>query len=182
MSRLPDLHYDEMTPEQRRVCDEITAGPRGRVVGPLKIWLHSPELADRAQKLGAYVRFHSALPAELSELAILVTARLWQADFEWSSHVGPARAAGIPEAVIEAIRVGAEPALEDARSRAVHAVARELHEARALSDETHALAEGALGRRGLVDLVGVLGYYTLVSMTLKAFDVPSPDGSDPFAD
>jgi 4-carboxymuconolactone decarboxylase len=167
MSRLPDLHYDEMTPEQRRVCDEITAGPRGRVVGPLKIWLHSPELADRAQKLGAYVRFHSALPAELSELAILVTARLWQADFEWSSHVGPARAAGIPE---------------DARSRAVHAVARELHEARALSDETHALAEGALGRRGLVDLVGVLGYYTLVSMTLKAFDVPSPDGSDPFAD
>ena len=182
MSRVPDLPYDEMTAEQQRVHDEIAAGPRGKVVGPLRVWLYSPELADRAQKLGAYVRYHSALPAELSELAILVTARMWQADFEWYSHVGPARAAGTPEAVIEAIRVGAEPALEDATSRAVYAVARELHQARAVSDQTYAHAEAALGREGLVDLVGILGYYTLISMTLKAFDVPTPDGSHPFGD
>lgn len=182
MSRLPELRYDEMTAEQQRVHDEMTAGPRGKVVGPLKIWLHSPELAERAQKLGAYVRFHSALPAEQSELAILVTARQWQADFEWYSHVGPARAAGIPEAVIEAIRVGAEPPLEDERARAVHGVARELHETRALSEATYAQAEAALGRQALVDLVGLLGYYTLVAMTLNAFDVPVPDGSQPFAD
>jgi 4-carboxymuconolactone decarboxylase len=180
MSRLPDLPYDEMTAEQQRVYDEIAAGPRGKVIGPLKVWLHSPQFADRAQKLGAYLRYHSALPAELSELAILVTARLWQADFEWYSHVGPARAAGIPDAVIEAVRVGAEPALEDPKSRAVYAVACELHEARALSDQTYAHAEAALGREGLVDLVGLLGYYTLISMTLKAFDVPSPGGSHPF--
>jgi 4-carboxymuconolactone decarboxylase len=182
MSRLPELRYDEMSAAQQRVHDEIAAGPRGKVVGPLKVWLYSPELADRAQKLGAYVRYHSALPAELSELAILLTARLWQADFEWHSHVGPARTAGIPDAVIEAIRVGAEPALEDAKSRAVYAVAREVHEARALSDQTYAHAEIALGRQGLVDLVGILGYYTLISMTLKAFDVPTPDGSHPFGD
>jgi 4-carboxymuconolactone decarboxylase len=181
MSRLPDLRYDEMTAEQRRVHDEITAGPRGKVVGPLKAWLHSPELADRAQKLGAYVRY-SALPAELSELAILVTARSWRADFEWHSHVGHARAAGIPDDVIEAIRVGAEPALEDAKSCAVYAVARELHEARALSHDTYARAEAVLGHQGLVDLVGILGYYTLISMTLKAFDVPSPYGACPFED
>ena len=182
MSRLPELRYDEMTAEQQRVHDEIAAGPRGKVVGPLKVWLYSPELADRAQKLGAYVRYRSALPAALSELAILLTARLWQADFEWYAHVGPARAAGIPAAVIEAVRVGAEPALEDPKARAVYAVARELHEARALSDQTYAHAEAALGREGLVDLVGILGYYTLISMTLKAFDVATPDGSHPFGD
>ena len=182
MSRLPDLRYDEMTAEQQRVHDEIKAGPRGKVVGPLKIWLYSAELADRAQRLGAYVRYNSTLPAELSELAILVTARLWKADFEWHSHVDPARVAGIPDAVIEAIRLGAEPALDDARSRAVYAVARELHEARALSDGTYAHAEAELGRQGLVDLVGILGYYTLISMTLKAFDVSTPDGARPFED
>ena len=182
MSRLPELPYDEMTAEQQRAHDEIAAGPRGKVVGPLKVWLHSPELADRAQKLGAYVRYDSTLPAKLSELAILVTARQWRAGFEWTSHVGPARTAGIPDEVIEAIRVGTEPALSNARSRTVYAVARELHETRALSDQTYARAEAALGRQGLVDLVGILGYYTLVSMTLKAFDVPTPDGADPFED
>ena len=180
MSRLPDLRYGDMTADQRRVHDEIAAGPRGTVVGPLRVWLHSPELADRAQKLGAYARFHSALPPALSELAILVSARQWRAAFEWASHVGPARAAGIPEAAIEAIRTGAEPALDNAKSRAVYAVARELHETRALADATYADAEAALGHQGLVDLVGILGYYTLVSMTLNAFAVPTPDGSRPF--
>lgn len=182
MSRLPDLRYDEMSALQRRIHDEIAAGPRGKVVGPLKVWLHSPELADPAQKLGAYARYHSSLPPALSELAILVTGRHWRADFEWYSHVGPARAAGIADAVIEAIRTGAEPALEDDKARAVYTVARELHETRALSDGTYAGAEAALGRQGLVDLVGILGYYTLVAMTLKAFAVPTPDGSRPFED
>jgi 4-carboxymuconolactone decarboxylase len=182
MSRLPELRYDEMTEDQQRVHDEIKAGPRGKVVGPLQVWLHSPELADRAQRLGAFVRYHSTLPAELSELAILVTARAWQADFEWHAHVGPARSAGIPDAVIEAVRLGAEPALADAKSRAVYTVARDLHATRALSDDTYARAEAALGRQGLVDLVGILGYYTLVSMTLKAFAVSTPDRASPFED
>ena len=137
-------------------------------------------MQKRAQALGAYARYDSALPPGLSELAILVTARHWRAAFEWSAHVGPARAAGIPEAAIEAIRTGAEPALADAKSRAVYAVARELHGTRALSDATYAEAEAALGRQGLVDLIGILGYYTLVAMTLNAFAVPTPDGSRPF--
>jgi 4-carboxymuconolactone decarboxylase len=181
MSRLPDLRYDQMTAEQRRVHDEIAAGPRGRVEGPLEVWLHSPGLADPAQKLGAFARFGSSLPPELSELAILVTGRHWQANFEWYAHARLARAAGIPEPVIAAIRTGAEPELADPKARIVYAVARELLETRTLSDATYAKAEAALGREGLVDLVGILGYYTLVSMTLNAFDVPTPDGSRPFA-
>jgi 4-carboxymuconolactone decarboxylase len=182
MSRLPELHYEEMSAEQRRVHDEIAAGPRGRVEGPLKAWLHAPGLADPAQKLGAYARFKSSLPPEFSELAILVTARVWRANFEWYAHARLARAAGIAEPVIEAIRAGAEPELVGPRARAVYAVARELHGNRALSDATYAEALTALGTEGLVDLVGILGYYTLVSMTLNAFDVPTPDGSRPFAD
>ncbi len=182
MSRLPDLRHDQMTAEQRRVHGEIAAGPRGHVVGPLKVWLHAPGLADRAQKLGAYARFESSLPPELSELAILVTGSAWKAEFEWYAHARLARTAGIPERVIEAIRTGAEPELADPKARAVYAVARELHGTRALAKETYAAAEVALGREGLVDLIGILGYYTLVSMTLNAFAVPTPDGSRAFAD
>jgi 4-carboxymuconolactone decarboxylase len=182
MSRLPELRYEQMTAEQQRIHDEIAAGPRGQVVGPLQPWLHAPGLADHAQKLGAYLRFHSALAPALAELAILVTARHWQSEFEWHAHARLARAAGIPEAVIEAIRTDAEPALADPRSRAVHALARELFATRTLSDATYAAAEAALGQRALVDLVGLLGYYALVSMTLNAFAVPTPDGSHPFAD
>ena len=182
MSRLPDLAYDQMDAEQKRIHDEIAAGPRGVVVGPLKVWLHSPALADRAQKLGAYARYHSSLPPHLSELAILVTGSIWKSDFEWYSHVGPAREAGIAEDVIEAIRNGAEPTFTDEQSRMVYTVSREMHETRRLSDETYAKAEAALGQQPLVDLIGILGYYTLISMTLNAFNVPTPDGSTPWPD
>jgi 4-carboxymuconolactone decarboxylase len=180
-SRLPDLAYEDMDAEQRRIHDEIAAGPRGAVYGPLKVWLHSPALADRAQKLGAFARYHSSLPPRLSELAILTVGAFWRADFEWFAHVGPAREAGLPEPVIEAIRTGAEPPLEDDDSKAVYAVACELQQTRRLSDETYAEAAAALGQRGLVDLIGILGYYTLISMTLNAFEVETPDGSKPFA-
>ena len=182
MSRLPELAYDRMSTEQRRIHDEIVAGPRGAVVGPLKAWLHSPALADHAQKLGAYARYQSALPPHLSELAILVTGRVWKADFEWYSHVGPAREAGISDSVIEAIRTDGEPPFEDDPSRMVYAVSRELHETRRLSEDTFARAKEALGQQALVDLIGILGYYTLISMTLNAFDIETPDGSTYFSD
>ena len=182
MSRLPDLVYDHMSDEQKRIHDEITAGPRGAVAGPLKIWLHAPALADRAQKLGAHARYHSSLPPRLSELAILITGAAWQADYEWHAHLGPARKAGIADDVIEAIRTGAEPAFDDAPSRAVYQAASELHGTRRLSSETYGFAIEALGEQGLVDLIGILGYYTLISMTLNAFEVETPDGSRPFAD
>ncbi len=180
MSRLPELTYEEMDADQRRIHDEIVAGPRGAVFGPLKVWLHSPVLADRAQKLGAYARYHSSLPPRLSELAILTTGAIWKADFEWYAHVGPAREAGISDEVIEALRKDQKPGFEDDASRVVYQVTREMHETRRLSDETYAEAEALLGRQPLVDLIGILGYYTLISMTLNAFDVPTPDNSKPF--
>lgn len=182
MSRLRDVPYDQMSDEQKRIHDEIAAGPRGAVVGPLKVWLRSPPLADRAQKLGAYARYHSSLPPHLSELAILVTGSIWKADFEWYSHIGPAREAGISDAVIEAIRRGDPPPLKDEPSQVVYEVATAMHRERQLSDSLYVKARAALGEVAMVDLIGILGYYTLISMTLNAFRVDNPDGSKPFAD
>lgn len=180
MSRLPEIAPEAMTDEQRRVHDAIVAGPRGRVEGPHRAWLHSPGLADPAQRLGAHVRFGSHLPPRLSELAILVTARHYRAEFEWYAHVRLAHEAGIPESVTEAIRRGEAPALDDAESRIVHRVAEALNRDRRLDDATFDEAKAVLGLPALVDLVGAVGYYALVSLTLNAFEVPTPDGSSAF--
>ena len=162
--------------------DAIVSGPRGRVQGPLRMWLESPVLADRAQALGAFCRYESALPPRLSELAIIVTGAFWRAGFEWHVHAPLARDAGIPEAAIEAIREGHEPSFDHEDERAVHVFTRELLETRRVGEATYAAAFAALGQRGVVDLVGIIGYYGLISLTINAFevDVPAPH-PDPFA-
>ena len=180
MNRLPDLPRKAMTNEQQRIHDEIVSGPRGRVEGPLKIWLNSPGLADAAQKLGAYIRFGSRLAPRLSELAIIVTGAHYQTEYEWFAHVRFAHEAGIPEAVTEAIRKGETPELPDADQRIVHAVALELTRNHKLGDATFAEAVEVLGLPALVDLIGVVGYYGMVSLTLNTFEIPTPDGSRPF--
>lgn len=180
MSRLPELDYGAMTPEQQRLHDGIIAGPRGRIQGPLKAWLHSPELGEVAQKLGAYVRFGSRLEPRLSELAIIVTGAHYKAEFEWYAHVRFAHDAGIPESVTEAIRKGAEPALDAADQRMVYRVAAELNRTHRLSDETFEAAKAVLGLPALIDLIAIVGYYGLVSLTLNAFQMPTPDGSRAF--
>jgi 4-carboxymuconolactone decarboxylase len=183
MPRLPDIDPDRLAPEQRRVYDAIVASPRGRVEGPLRVWLTSPDFAERAQNLGVYCRFGSKLPPRLSEIAILVGAAHWRAGFEWWAHANFARAAGHAEPLIEAIRTGATPAFANEDERSVHAVAKELVEQRRLTDATYRKATEVLGTQALVDLVGILGYYTIVAMTIVAFDVPMPPGEpDPFAD
>ncbi len=180
MSRLRELPREAMTGEQRRIYDEIVAGPRGRVSGPLKVWLNSPGLADAAQKLGGYLRFGSHLPPLLSELAIIVTGAHYKAEFEWHAHVRFAHEAGIPEAVTEAIRNGETPELPDADQRIVHRAAVELTRDHKLGDATFNAAVEVLGLPALVDLIGIVGYYGLVSLTLNAFEIPAPDGSRAF--
>ncbi len=182
MPRLTVPGPDQLAPDERRVWDMIASGPRGRVEGPLRIWVKSPGLAERAQALGAYCRFGSSLAPRLSELAILITGAHWKAQFEWYSHLPLAFAAGLSEAVAESIRLGQRPAFEREDEAAVHAFATELITTRQVSEATYQRAIAALSERGAIDLVGILGYYALVSMTLNAFEVPLPDGvSDPFA-
>lgn len=181
---LRPLTLDEtaLTPEQRRIHDAIASGPRGKVEGPLRVWLQSPGLADKAQALGAFCRYGTSLPPRLSELAIITTGAFWRSGFEWAAHAPLAEAAGIDPTAIEAIRRGETPVFAREDEAAVHAFSRMLHCERRVDDATYARAIAVLGLQGTVDLVGILGYYTLISMTINAFEVPLPEGAaDPFA-
>jgi 4-carboxymuconolactone decarboxylase len=182
MPRMPDIVYAELNADQRRVHDAIAAGPRGQVQGPLRVWLQNADLADRAQALGAFCRFGTSLPPRLSELAILVTGAHWRAGFEWFAHAPIAIAAGIDPAAVEAIRTGKPPNLVPPDEAAAYAFAHELLTTRDVSDATYRRAFAQLGQKGVVELVGILGYYGLISMTIKAFEVPLPAGTpEPFA-
>ncbi len=180
MNRLPELTPDDMTPEQRRVHDAIASGPRGSVRGPFMPWLRNPEFADAAQKLGEYCRFRTSLPRDLAEIAICVTAVHYKAEFEWWAHSRMAHEAGVPESVTEAIRKGREPQLDTVAARAVWRTAVALNKRHRLTDAEFTEARDVLGEHGLVDVIGLCGYYALVSLTLNTFEMPVPDGSRAF--
>ena len=177
--RLPDLAPQQMTPEQRRVADNAISGKRGRLPAPLRAWLHSPVFADRAQSLGEFLRYDTSLGPALSELAILVTARFWTAQYEWHAHRKLALQAGISPAAIDAIARRERPALPDEKADAVYEYSLTLHTERTVPQALHDRAVAVLGQAGVVDLVGILGYYTLVSMTLNGFDIGLPEGEKP---
>jgi 4-carboxymuconolactone decarboxylase len=176
--RIPDWKPADLTPAQRKVHDAIVAGPRGRVEGPLRVWLLSPELAERAQELGAFCRYRTSLPPRLSELAILTTGAFWQAGFEWHAHAPIALKAGIPADALEAIRLGREPKFAREDEKAVYEFSRELWTKRRVSDATYGRIADLLGKETVVELVGILGYYGLISMTINTFEVPLPQGAD----
>jgi 4-carboxymuconolactone decarboxylase len=176
LPRMRTLALEQMDAQQRRIYDEIAAGPRGGVPGPLAVWIQSPGLADTAQRLGQFVRYESALPPRLSELAILVTGRCWEAEYEWWVHRPIAEEAGLDTSVIDAILNRQTPEFSQADERVIYEFATELHRGRRVSDATYAEALELLGDRGVVDLVGICGYYTLIAMTLNVFEVPLPEG------
>lgn len=176
-SRLGEILLDDMTPLQREAHDRIAAGPRGEVVGPLRVWVNNPGLADRAQALGQYARYDSSLPPILSELAILITARIWSSGFEWAQHAPIALSEGLAGHIVSAIALGHRPEILDPKQLAVFQFAVELHRDRQISDEAYQAALKYLGQEAVIDLVGVCGYYTLISMTINAFDLP--DGTGP---
>lgn len=176
--RLPAPDPKTYNTHQQKIHDAIANGPRGGVRGPLAVWLHRPELAARAQDLGRYCRYDTVLDPKLSELAILVAGRVFGSEYEWQIHKGFALKAGISEKIIEAIRLNDQPAFSDPAEEAVHDVARAALETRTVDDALYARAVGILGEAALVDLVGVLGYYTLISLTINVFQIP-PLGDNP---
>lgn len=182
MPRIKDLAVEDMTPAQRNIRDDIVAGPRGKLQGPLKVWLTSPGLADKAQQLGQFCRYETSLPTHLNELAILVTGRFWGAEFEWYAHKRIGLDAGLDPDVVEAIRQRRIPSFKTDAERIVYEFATQLHRDHRVGDATYGEAVKEFGEVGAVDLVGVLGYYTLISMTLNAFHVPLPDGVAPELD
>jgi 4-carboxymuconolactone decarboxylase len=174
MARLDLPPEAAMTPEQKAACAEVVAGIRARVPAPMIAWLRNPELATRGQKLGELLRYQTSLPPRLSELAILVCARHWPSHHEWTAHKREALKAGLDPAVIAAIAARRAPALHDAQEQAVHDVATTLLATARLPQPLYQRATDALGERAMVELVGLLGYYSLVALTLNAFELGLP--------
>lgn len=179
MSRLPPLDPAKLSGRQAEVYQRIASGPRGRVRGPLAIWLHSPDFAERAQTIGEYLRWKSPISGRLTELAICIVARHWTAQFEWYVHAPLAVKEGIAQAAIDAIARGERPLLDKADERIVYNVASELLETRTLSDATYTEAVDLLGIPALVDLSGLVGYYTLGAFSLNTFSVEPGAGEGP---
>lgn len=170
-SRLSELSAEQMSPEQQRVLDAILSGPRGNLDGPFLAWIHSPGLADHAQALGAFCRYHTSMPLRLSELAILVTAAWWQSQAEWQIHEPIARQAGLGDEVIDALRLGATPEFEHADEQLVYQIGCTLYQTRRIDAQLYQRAVAEFGEPALVELIGIFGYYALVAMTLNVFEV-----------
>lgn len=174
-ARIPLPAPQDMTADQKTVYDKIVSGPRGMLVGPLRAALHNPALADRWQALGQVLRYETSLPRDLNELAILAAARHWNSELEWTIHAGAARKAGLDEAVIEAIRVGQLPDFADDRAREIYDFSRELLEDGKVSETAYAAVLNRWSAVGTVELTALVGYYSMVAMTLNAHGIPLPD-------
>jgi 4-carboxymuconolactone decarboxylase len=179
MPRIPLFPNDTMDADQRRVLDQIVSGPRGRIQGPLRAVLHNAELADRWQALGALLRYQTTLTPRQSELAILVTGRACRSPFEWHAHRLEAEKAGVEAPVIEALLAERVPDNLSDDDALVVRVAIELNRLRSVTDATYADALARFGPRKLVELTSLVGYYTMVAMTLNAHEIPLPEGASP---
>lgn len=181
--RLDVTPIDEMTPRQRELADRIIA-KRGKIGGPFKVWLHSPELCDRVEALGAFVRFDCSMPERIREYALLVAARYFDAQFSWNAHVDKAIATGVPAEAIEALATWGEPDFgDDVELQTFHDFAVELLTTHFVSDETYTRLTAVFTDQQLVDAIGLLGNFTLLSMCLNTFQVDlQKDRVPPFPD
>lgn len=179
MSRLPPLEPDKLSPDQRRVYDAIASGPRAGVRGPFLALMHVPELADRIQHLGQYLRYGTCFPPRLSELAILITARHFTCQYEWQAHEPHALQGGLAQSVIDAVRERRRPAAMQPDESAVFEFTSELLANGKVSDIAYQRAHKAFGARGTVELGALIGYYIMIAMTLLAHEVALPPGTAP---
>ncbi len=166
-TRIAPVDPGHLTLDQQAVADRI-AGTRGRVPGPFTALLHVPELADHVQNLGAYLRYRGALDRDVAEAAILVAAKRWGSAYAWNAHEPIARRAGVPDAVIESVESGGAFDSMPARYRVVCVYARELATSGRVTDAVYETTAAALGPPGTIELTALVGYYSLVAMTLNA--------------
>ena len=168
-----------MTPRQRESYQGIVSGPRKGARGPFNALLRSPEVADRVQKVGEYIRFQSTIPAALNEMAILITGRFWGAQYEFWAHSRLARTAGLPDPIIDAIAQNRRPSAMTDDQRIVHDFCTELFRDKTVSDATFKAAVERFGEQGVIDLIAASGYYSIVSMVLNVDRYPLPAGERP---
>jgi 4-carboxymuconolactone decarboxylase len=184
--RLALIDEAHMNGAQQSLMAALRAGPRGKSItprGPFAVWLHAPEFGHLAQALGGHCRYKTALSPRLSEFAILCTARLWRAQYEWFAHAPMAEKAGVKPKTIADLRAGREPKAAPKDERAIHAFVKELYKTNRVGDGTYKRVHAFLGDAAMVELVGILGYYALISMTLNVFRMmPPPGTASPFAE
>ncbi|HLI21769.1 MAG TPA: carboxymuconolactone decarboxylase family protein [Stellaceae bacterium] len=176
--RLEIIEQDKMTAAQRELHARI-AGARGAVRGPFNLWLYSPELCDRVEALGKFVRFDSSIPPQLRDLAILVTARHWDSSYMWHSYSKRAAEGGIAADVIQAIAERRKPSFSRREDQAVYDYASELLGKHHVAEATFRAAEAAIGKATLVELTALIGNYSMVAMALNAFEVDLPADAKP---
>jgi 4-carboxymuconolactone decarboxylase len=179
--RVPVLAEDNLAPEQRALLESIRSGPRGSATGirgPFAVFLHAPAFGELAQRLGGHCRFNTKVPPRLSEFAVLLTAKLWRAQYEWYAHVPQAERAGVKPATIRDLHAGRVPKSAPKDERAIYDFVQELYKTRRVSDRNYKRVNAILGDLATVELVGILGYYVLISMVLNVFRM-APPASEP---
>lgn len=179
MARIALISVDDMTPEQRAVHDRISSGPRGGMRGPFQASIHRAELTEAWQAFGEMLRYGTVFPPRLSELAIIMTARRWNSGVEWHIHSAIALKEGLPEDCVAAIRDVRAPAFPTEEEEVVYDFARQVLNFGTTTDEVHKRLRERWGDLGAVELTALLGYYSLVAMTLNAHDLPAPEGAVP---
>lgn len=181
-ARLQPIPEQQWTQAQRTAAASLANTRRGALRGPFLPLVYSPELLDRAQRLGEYLRYQSALPESLRELAILITARHWNQAYEWHVHAPLAEKSGLRRRLIDELAAGQRPGLMDVRETAVYEFCTQLHQRHAVGDRVYADALAALDERGIVDLCGICGYYSMLAMVMNVAQTALPPGtSAPFA-
>ncbi len=180
MSRVAELP-DPLDDRQRRIYEQIKSGPRGRVRGPLALWLYSPDIAERAQSLGEYLRYGSVFEPRLSELIILIVAAHYRCEFEWSVHAPIAEKNGVQATVIAALHLHQEPQFDDADEQLVHGFCAALLRANRVDDASFARFRERFGERGIVELTTIMGYYAMGAFLLNAvaYETPAPHFAEP---
>lgn len=180
-SRLEILNEKQMNKQQRTLVDALRSGPRGKSIeirGPFAAFLHSPTFGNLAQDLGAHCRYNTAVPPRLSEFAILCTARLWRAQYEWYAHEPMALKAGVSPETVRDLKAGRVPKKAKKDERAIYDFVQELYKTRRVSDATYKKVRAVLDDSAMVELVGILGYYSLISMTLNVFRMLPPEDAE----
>ena len=175
--RFKPLTWEQLTPQQRTMVEDLLSGSRGSLNGPFNAMLRSPEMGNRAQKLGEYVRFHTSVPRRLNEMAILMTAKAWSCQYEWHAHKALALDAGLASSIVDDIQAGRRPSRMQQDEAVVYDFATELRNRRRVTDATFERSKMLLGEQGVIDLIALMGYYDLVAMTLNVDRYPLPDGA-----
>lgn len=170
--RFKPLTWETLNPEQKTMVNELLSGVRVALNGPFNVLLRSPEMGNLAQKLGEQLRFRSSLPKRLNEMAIMMTAKAWTSQYEWATHKVQALSAGLSPAILDDIQAGRRPANMQPDEAAIYDFCTELRTTHRVSDATFKKALDLFGEKGIVDLIGVMGYYDLVSMVLNVDRYP----------